>query len=180
MLSIFTKKKLSEEKLQGLFVSGILQLVDRGFPDVAELINTDPEFEVNPNLQPNDADRFLMIVVAGNLATIPKHFNDYQDVRIIDGIVRQMANVLNIEHESLKTVVAKYQSFINRVNMPSKNILYGMSKAVFHKYELNQYQIEYFKNMKSPNPLFIKRLDDIMLNFLWDWAEIRSKYKITE
>ncbi|MCB0481801.1 MAG: hypothetical protein KDC83_10240 [Flavobacteriales bacterium] len=180
MLSIFTKKKLSEEKLQKLFVSGILQLVDKGFPDVAELINTDPEFEINPNIQPNDADKFLMIVVAGNLALIPKHFNDYQDVRLIDGIIKQMANVLNIDHEKLKSLVAKYQSFIHKVNMPSKNILYGMSKAVFHKYELNQFQIEYFRNMKSPNPLFIKRLDDIMLNFQWDWEVIRNKYKITE
>lgn len=180
MLSLFTKKKISEDKLQGLFVSGILHLVDQGFPDVAALINCDPEFEVSPNIQGSDADKFLMIVVAGNLMLIPKHFNDYQDVRLVDGITKKLATALNIDNEMLKQIVAKYQSFIKRVNMPSKNVLYGMSKAVFHKYELNQYQMEYFRNMKSPNPLFIKRLDDIMLNFCWEWDEVKEKYKIVE
>ena len=180
MLSLFTKKKLSEDKLQGLFVTGILHLVDRGFPDVAELINTDPEFEYPPTLEANRAEYFLMIVVAGNLALIPKHFNDYQDIRLIEGIIKKLANTLNIDHDKLKNNIAQYQSFISRVNMPSKNILYGMSKAVFHKYELNQFQDEYFRNMKSPNPIFIKRLDEIMLNFQWDWEMLKNKYKITE
>ena len=64
--------------------------------------------------------------------------------------------------------------------MPSKNIHYAMSKAVFYKYELNQYQDAYFQKMKSPNPLFLKRLDDIVEHFIWDWEDLRSKYKIVE
>ena len=78
MLSFLTKKKISEKKLAGLFVSGILQLVDQGFPEVAGMINEDPEFENSPNLSSSDADRFLMIVIAGNMQFIPKYFNDYK------------------------------------------------------------------------------------------------------
>jgi hypothetical protein len=121
-----------------------------------------------------------MIVIAGNLQYIPKYFNDYQDVRLIDSITVNIANALGVDYESLKACISRYQSQMNRLNMPSKNIHYSMSKAVFAKYELNQYQIEYFRNMNSPNPIFLKRLDDIVANFIWDWEEVCAKYKLVE
>ncbi len=71
------------------------------------------------------------------------------------------------------------QSFISRVNHPSKKTLYGMSKAVFHKYDLNPYQQNYFKSLNTPNPIFLKRLDEVMKNFVWGWDEVLEKYKIT-
>lgn len=180
MLSFLTKRKLSEEKLAECFTAGILQLVDSGFPDVAELINEDPEFENAPNISSKAADKFLLIVIAGNLAFVPKLFNSYQDVRILEGIYNKLSLALNIEKEKLKQLVASYQSYMNRINMPSKNIHYAMSKAVFFKYELNQYQVSYFQKMNSPNPLFLKRLDDIVEHFIWNWEEIKSKYKLVE
>jgi hypothetical protein len=64
------------------------------------------------------------------------------------------------------------------VNFPSKNILYSMSKAVFFKYELNQYQDEYFRSMNTPNPIFLKSLDEVMRNFIWDWEAFCDKYKV--
>ncbi|MBD79658.1 MAG: hypothetical protein CL840_12130 [Crocinitomicaceae bacterium] len=180
MFTFLTKKKITEKKLANLFVSGILHLVDQGFPDVAGMINEDPEFEKRPNISNSSADRFLMIVIAGNLQYIPKYFNDYQDVRLIDAITSDLASALNLDYQQLKAHISKYQSKMNRLNMPSKNIHYGMSKAVFHKYNLNDYQEQYFRNMNSPNPIFLKRLDDIMENFIWDWQEIQQKYRIIE
>lgn len=180
MLSFLTKKKISEKKLASLFVSGILQLVDQGFPEVAGMINEDPEFERSPGIANKDADKFLMIVISGNLQYIPKHFNDYQDVRLIDSILVNLSNILGLHYEDLQRYIAKYQSDMNRLNLPSKNVHYAMSKAVFAKYNLNQFQEEYFRNMNSPNPIFLKRLDDIMDNFIWDWKSLQSKYKIVE
>jgi hypothetical protein len=51
---------------------------------------------------------------------------------------------------------------------------------VFFKYELGQYQEDYFKNMNSPNPLFLKRLDEAMKLFLFNWAETKDNYQIVE
>lgn len=180
MLGFLIKKKISEEKLADRFVTGILHLVDQGFPEVAALINDDPEFEHRPELTPKVVDRFLFIVLAGNLAYIPKHFNNYQDVRLMDSILNKLAIALNVDRDKLKQTVSAYQSYMSRINHPSKNIHYAMSKAVFFKYELNDFQEEYFRNMKAPNPLFLKRLDDIMDNFIWNWKEIQEKYKIVE
>lgn len=180
MLSFLTKRKISEEKLAESFTAGILQLVDIGFPEVAELINEDPEFETKPNISANSADKFLLIVIAGNLAYIPKLFNNYQDVRLMESVFNKLSAALNIDKEKLKQLVASYQSYMNRINIPSKNIHYAMSKAVFFKYELNQYQDSYFQKMNSPNPLFLKRMDDIVEHFIWNWEEIKSKYKLVE
>jgi hypothetical protein len=76
--------------------------------------------------------------------------------------------------------VREYQKFMQRINHPSKNMVYAMSKAVFQKYELNDFQDEYFKRLQSPNPLFLKRMDQVMINFLWDWDSFFKKYKIDE
>jgi hypothetical protein len=32
--------------------------------------------------------------------------------------------------------------------------------------------------MKTPNPIFIKNLDELMKNFLWDWEVFNDKYKV--
>lgn len=53
-----------------------------------------------------------------------------------------------------------------------------MSKAVFFKYNLNDYQEEYFRQMKTPNPIFLKNLDEVMRHFLWDWEVFNEKYKV--
>ena len=55
-----------------------------------------------------------------------------------------------------------------------------MSKAIFFKYELNDYQQDYFRKMKTPNPIFLKRLDEIVANFIWNWNDLKDKYKIVE
>ena len=79
---------------------------------------------------------------------------------------------------SFENLVKDYKSFIARVNHPSKNMLYGMSKAIFHKYNLNDFQEDYFKRMQAPNPLFLKRMDEVMSNFIWDWDVFFKKYKL--
>jgi hypothetical protein len=81
-----------------------------------------------------------------------------------------------LEFENL---IRSYQSFISRINQPSKNMVYGMSKAVFHKYSLNNFQDEYFKRMQAPNPLFLKRMDEVMGNFVWNWDAFFKKYRLS-
>ena len=55
-----------------------------------------------------------------------------------------------------------------------------MSKGVFHKYELYEFQEEFFRNMRTPHPTFLKRLDEIMVNFIFDWESYLDKYKVVE
>jgi hypothetical protein len=74
--------------------------------------------------------------------------------------------------------VREYQGFMGRINTPSKNTLYAMSKAVFFKYDLIDCQDEYFRAMKTPNPIFCKNLDEVLRNFLWDWEAFNEKYKV--
>ena len=180
MLTLFRKKKLKEDKVANIFVNSILDLVDEGFPEVVALINEDPEFVSSPNICVENSDQFLLIVLAGNLKFIPDHFDNYQDVRLIDRILRKTANALGVDASDLKETVSSYQSYFSRINHPSKNTLYAMSKAVFHKYQLNDYQEEYFRNMNAPNPIFLKRMDDIITNFVWDWSSFQEKYRVIE
>lgn len=178
MISIFGKKKLTDESVANIFVNSLLETVEKGFPEVAGFINDSPEFVSSPRVDEKDYGRFLMITLAGNLSTLGKHFHHGQDRAIVQHILKKFASVLDMETEAFVRKVKEYKQFMSRVNHPSKNILYAMSKAMFFKYELNKYQVEYFRNLNTPNPIFLKNLDEVMNNFLWDWNAFEEKYKV--
>lgn len=178
MLSLIGKKKLSHQQLANIFVNSILDVVENGFKEVAELINEDVSFEKRPHLSTSAYEHFLLIVIVGNLKYISSHFDTDQVGAIEDSIREKFSSVFGITENEFNSLIKDYESFISRVNHPSKNTLYGMSKAVFHKYELHQYQQDHFKNLKTPNPIFLKRLDEVMQNFLWDWEAFSKKYKL--
>ncbi|NQV52308.1 MAG: hypothetical protein HQ500_03955 [Flavobacteriales bacterium] len=180
MFTILRKKKLTEDQLANFFANSILRLVEEGFADVAEIVNNDPEFLSRPNLEKSDSDKFLLVIIAGNMKLLGNHFESVKDVRITEKIYRKLAVALSVDPMVLKETIAKYQSWMNRINHPSKNTRYAMSKGVFFKYDLNQFQTDYFRNMNTPNPIFLKRLDEIISQFIFDWDEVRVKYRVVE
>lgn len=179
MFTIFGKKKVKENTVANIFVNTILNSIDKGFAEVVGVINDAPEFTISPRISSADDDSFILIVFAANLHLIPNYLkNDFQDERMITLIISKLSNVFDVEEDRLTRALNDYQCYLKKVNHPSKNTLYAMSKAIFGKYELNQYQDEYFKNMKSPNPMFLKRLDEVMENFLWNWESFTQKNQI--
>ncbi|MFN8863314.1 MAG: hypothetical protein ACK5W1_03300 [Flavobacteriales bacterium] len=178
MLAIFGKKKINTERVAHMFAHNILETVESGFPDIAGFINDSPEFVRTPPIEENDYGRFLMIVIAGNFSYIPQHYTDGQDKEIIAHSVSKFAPVFGMTEAEFSILAKEYKDFMGRVNSPSKNTLYAMSKAVFFKYDLNDYQDEYFRMMKTPNPIFLKNLDELMRNFLWDWEAFNDRYKV--
>lgn len=180
MLALLKKKKLKEDKAANIFVNSILQLVDDGFPEVSALINEAPEFVTPPGIKPDDSDKFLLIVIAGNMKLLPQHFDTYCGLRMADLLMRKFSQALGLDTEILHTSVSKLQAYFSKINHPSKNTRLAMARAVFFKYELTSLQEEYFVKMESPNPIFLKRLSEIVENFIWDWEEFLSQYRLTE
>ena len=90
-----------------------------------------------------------------------------------------MSEVFDMDFNEMKEKLENYSSFISRVNHPSKNILYGMSKSVFFKFKLGKYQDDYFAQLNTPNPIFLKKIDSLIENYIWDWKSIFEKSKIT-
>lgn len=178
MIALFGKKKVTDEKVARHFVATTLDVVEEGWPVVAGFINDSPEFVKSPEIDPEDFGRFLMIVIAGNFNYIPKSFDEGHDSEIIKGCVQHFAEILDVPVADLAARIKSHRHFIARVNHPSKNTLYGMSRAIFHKYELNDFQEEYFRNINTPNPIFLKNMNEIMSNFLWDWSAFKERFKV--
>lgn len=178
MLSIFGKKKIKEDVVSNIFVNSILDTIDHGFPEVVGIINDSPEFVVSPQMDAKNSDKFTLIVIAANLSFIPEHLENLKDDRLINLILQKFSLVFDVEEEKFARVICNYQTYLNKVNHPSKNMIYAMSKGIFGKYQLNDFQDDYFKNMNSPNPMFLKRLDEAMENFIWNWASFKQKYQI--
>ncbi len=178
MIRSFLKRKLTDNQLANIFVNGLLEVIDNGFKDVASLINEDPAFESTPNITPEANSEFTLIVIVGNLVTLESSFESDQAFRVEQLIFQKFATIFSMTETSFENLIKEYKNFISRVNHPSKNMLYGMSKAIFHKYNLNDFQDDYFKRMQAPNPLFLKRMDEVMSNFIWDWDVFFKKYKL--
>lgn len=180
MLALFGKKKITEEQVAKLFVANTLEAVDNGWPIVREFIIDSPEFPSAPEIGEEDYGKFLMIVLAANFSYIPKYFDAGVDREIIRRSVHRFSEIFDIKPEQLAKKLKEYKSFLSRVNMPSENMKYAISKAIFYKYGLNCFQEEYFRSLNTPNPIFLKNLDEVTAHFIWDWEKFKDKFKVKE
>ncbi len=177
MLSIFTKKKISDQTLANVFVNGVLRLSKEGFSDIADLLNNDLELISNPRVDQNEYLNFSLIVFTGNIALIPDQFNALEQMRFLDLVYAKFAQAIGLSKHELKQQKNKISSLFKTLNHPSKNTQYAMSKALFHMYDLYGYQEDYFKNLKVANPVALKKINDIIPHFLWDWDATFKRYK---
>lgn len=180
MLGSLLKKKLSDNQLANVFMNGILEMVENGFGEVAQMINEDPAFVNSPDIPEAKNGQFSMIVLVANLSSLESTFEVEYAVRVENLIFEKLGAMMQITAAEAQETVREYQKFMLRINHPSKNMVYAMSKAVFHKYNLNDFQDEYFRRMQAPNPLFLKRMDAIVGNFLWDWDAFFKKFRIDD
>jgi hypothetical protein len=180
MLGTLIKKRINDDQLASIFLNGIFEAVDKGFSDVADMINEDVAFVTSPNLSGEQNGQFSMIVVVANLTLLENTFETQQASRIENLVFKQLGEMMGVSAADAESKVREYQKFMTRVNHPSKNMVYAMSKAVFFKYELSEYQDEYFKRMQAPNPMLLKRLDMVMECYLWNWDSFFKKFKIEE
>jgi len=180
MITLFGKKKLTEEKAANIFINGIQLLIDEGFSDVTGLINDSPEFLSPPNLDSEDNGAFTIIVLAGNLQVLPSYFEAGQDRRITQHILEKFAELYEIDKMGLAKMVSETRKLMMRKNHPSKSVTNAMARTIFCRYDLNMYQEKYFKSLDSPNPIFIQRLKEAMETFLWNWDALLEKYKVVQ
>lgn len=178
MFGTILRKKISDDKLANIFINGLFSTIDNGFPVVAEFINEDSAFVTSPNISVEQSYEFSLIVIIGNLTFLETSFEPEQAERIEQLIYQKLSSVYELSVFELKELIKDYRNLISRLNHPSKNMIYGMSKCIFDKYALYNFQDEYFKRMQAPNPLFLKRMDEVIENFIWDWDVFFKKYKI--
>lgn len=178
--TLFGRKRISEEKLANAVVNAVFELTEQGYPMIVEELQDSPEFTARPVFGPGDDELFALIVLAGNLMDAPKHLPAGQDRRFIAHALSKYGAAMDIPASELEVEVIALQHFMERINHPSKNTVYAMSKAVFHKYDLFRFQDPYFRQMRAPNPIVLKRLNQLMAFCLWDWAEVLDGWKVTQ
>ncbi len=178
MFGTLIKKRVSDDKLANVFINGLFNSIDNGFPIVAEFINEDPSFVTSPNIADNNSYEFSLLVILGNLTFLENAFEPEQAERLESLVHEKLANVYDMSLIEFQDLICDYKNLMNRLNSPSKNVIYAMSKAIFDEYILYNFQDEYFKRMQVPNPLFLKRMDEMVENFIWDWDSFFKKYKL--
>ncbi len=178
LISWLAKRKLSEEQVAQVFVDTTFETVEQGWPEFAGFINESTGFIECPNIDPEDYGRFLMIIVSANIQLIPQHFDSGVDRQIIQRIFSKFARAFDITPDAFASKVKHYRSFMKQINNPSKNLVTAMTRAVFYKYNLNQFQDAFFRDMNSPNPNTQRELKELMQHFLWDWDAFKTTYRV--
>lgn len=176
--TLFGKKRITEEKLANVFVNAVLELTEQGFPAVAAEINESPEFQACPNIADSDDDAFALIVLAANLTEAQRILGPGVDKRIASLAISKFAQATGLNVPDLEREVRELKGQMDRLNFPSKNTVYAMGKVLFQRYELFCFQDSYFREMKAPNPIILKRLNGLMGYFLWNWKEVNEQYRI--
>lgn len=176
--TLFGKKKLTQDKLANAFVSAVLELTAEGFPTVAAELNESPEFEVSPGLQQSDDGAFALIVLTANLMEMQRLMGPGTDRRIQALSISKFAQAMGLDNAATEREVKMLRERMERLNFPSKNIVYAMGKAIFHDYDLFCFQDAYFRELRSPNPIILKRVNGLMGFFLWSWSEVLDQYKV--
>lgn len=179
LLTIFGRKKVTDDKLSTAFVNSLVSTVEQGFPEVAALINEDTEFVKKPNIDPSNDSRFLLIVLVGNIKMLGDSFDVPTEHKLRQQIFEKAATVFDTDAETFAKLYSEYSEFMMRANYPSKNVVYAMARSVFYKYDLNQYQSDYFKNLNTPNPIILKKMNEVMGNFVWNWESFFERYKVS-
>ena len=83
MFGLAIRKRIDEDKLSNIFVNSLLEVVENGFEDVAEMINDDIVFEVSPKISATSYEQFLLIIITGNLNFL-KQNTQIEDVRELE------------------------------------------------------------------------------------------------
>lgn len=174
------KKKVEEEKVAELFVNIAFNAVDSSFGEVAELLSNDLNLLSPANINPENQDDFLLIVVAGNFKLLDDYFYEGQEDRIKELTIEKLAAVYGVDIVSMRNAINSTLNYFSKINYPSKNTHYAMSRAVFCKYGLNDFQKDYFKNLKAPDPILLKNIDEIMEQFIIKWDTFTEKYRIID
>jgi hypothetical protein len=178
ILSGLLRKKLTENQVANIFINGMFDSIDKGFDLVVGVINDDTAFISAPSIREQEIHEFALVIITGNIIEIERQFEGHLSERILKLVYEKLAQMYKMETMEMHALIKEYKSYMNRVNIPSKTTIYAMSKAIFHKYGLNVYQDDYFKRMNTPNPIFLKRLDELMVNFLWNWDAFFKKYRL--
>lgn len=176
--TLFGKKKLTEDKLANVFVNAVLELTAEGFPTVADELNESPEFAVSPNLAESDDRPFALVVLTANLIEMQRIVGPGLDKRLYSLSISKFAQALGTTGSDLELEVKAVRDRMDRLNYPSKNTVYAMSKVLFSEYDLFCFQDTYFREQRSPNPIILKRLNGLMGYFLWNWTGVLEQYKV--
>ena len=179
LLSWLSKKKLTDEKVANIFVNSSFETVEKGWPEVASMLNASPGFETHPDLDEKDYGLFLMIVVSANLSLVPKYFEPGVDRAIIKRCCAKFGLALGVPKNDFALKVKANRDFMKKINHPSNNTVTAMTRAVFYKYGLIDKQDVYFRDMNVPNPIIMKSLRDVMEHFAWEWEDISDHYRVT-
>ncbi len=178
--TLIGKKKMTEVTLAKVLVSGTLRSCEPIFKELVEYIKECPHFETEPQLKDDAELDFIITVFTCNITRIPHYMDHGRDKRIAQKVLSQLSESIEMDLRELGKRIQSCKSLMKRLNHPSKNLVYAMPKALFDYYELNEHQQAYFRDLRSPNPLYLKEMNQLLDHVVWDWDFLKNEYKFVE
>ena len=78
-------------------------------------------FVTSPNINNQASGEFGLIIIVGNLSFLESTFDAEQAANVEKLIFLKLSKIYDMEVGEFEKLIRSYQSFISRVNHPSKN-----------------------------------------------------------
>jgi Glu-tRNA(Gln) amidotransferase subunit E-like FAD-binding protein len=177
--SIFGKKRLKEHHVAKVLVGTINELAEESFPTLAAFLNEVPELKENPKINSSQIEWFLYIVFSANLYNLKFHFESNQLNRLRILVIDEfIASLEDREHDLTLEQINNYEEYITGIDNKVEDLPKTIATVVFNKFGINNYQVDHFQKINTPNPIIIKSIEDATKNYIWNWAELLEKYKM--
>ena len=82
------------------------------------------------------------------------------------------------EHDLTLEQINNYEEYILSLDVIINDLPKSMATAIFNKYGINNFQIDHFQKINTPNPIIIKSIEEITKNYIWNWPDFFEKYKM--
>lgn len=179
MFGFLKRNKVSRDKLVQIYTDNLFDVIERGFPEVAEFINTEKQFEKSPQIGQADFEWFSYIIYGGNMLNLYQYFDEEEADDLKYKIIAEVAErYTKRDRVVAEDMILEYEKFLTDIQRKTSDVSKTISLALFYKFQLNDYQNEHFQKINTPNPVFFKELNEMMELFIWNWPEFLNKYKI--
>ena len=103
------RKKIKIDDLAVVYTSTLIDVIDKGFPEIIEFVNDNRKFEESPNLQRNDIIWFMMIIFAANNYRLSEFFNDSMVDKIHLSCLNELIKYIDMEEELIREMFFDYE-----------------------------------------------------------------------
>ena len=181
MLNFFgisNKEKVSVQDTSNIFSVALNKVIDNGFSEIQEFLNSNNNLEKSPNISSTDIKYFRLIIFSANIHIISTKFDSSESLELRNCILEHLLPIVDKDKELAMDVFLQYETYYNDIIKTQIDPVESAAISIFKKFKINECQSLLLQRKNEPNPVLFSELKNLIDHFVWNWDEFLDKCKI--